>query len=118
MIKTNKVMSKEELDYCKNDVIVTNMAYINKEIDKLNQKVRLTFEVLLELRENLHKLEYDRRLVAAEERAKRANEEVDYLRHDRDYVWKRTDELRNAMYDIDRHSERCGMACETVEAVD
>ena len=116
MIKTDKVMSKEELDYLKNDVMITNITYINKEIDKLNQKVRLTFEVLLELRENLHKLEYDKRLAEAEERAKRANDEVDYLRHDRDYVWKRTDELRTRMYDIDR-SERCGLACETVEAV-
>lgn len=116
MIKTDKVMSKEELDYCKNDVIVTNMAYINKEIDKINQKVRLTFEVLLELRENLHKLEYDKRLAEAKERAKRANDEVDCLRHDREYIWKRTDELRDRMYDIDRGSERCGMACETMEA--
>lgn len=118
MIKTNKLMSKKELEYLKNDVVVDNLNNINKEIDKLNQKVRLTFEVLLELRENLHKLEYDKRLAEAEERAKRANDEVDYLRHDRDYVWKRTDELRNAMYDIDRHAERCGMVCETMEAVD
>ena len=35
MIKTDKVMSKEELDYLKNDVMITNITYINKEIDKL-----------------------------------------------------------------------------------
>lgn len=116
MIKTNKPMSKEELDYLKNDVMITNMTYINKEIDKLNQKVRLIFEVLLELRENLHKLEYDRRLAAQEEKAKRENTELEYLRNDREYIWKRTDELRTRMCDIDR-SERCGLACETVEAV-
>ena len=109
--------NKEMIDYCKNDVIATNMAYINKEMDKINQKIRLTFEVLLELRETLSRAEYDRRLEAAEDQAKRANSEVDYLRHDRDYIWKRMDELRDAMNNIDRHSERCGMACETMEAV-
>lgn len=118
MIKTDKVMSKEELDYCKNDVIVTNMAYINKEIDKLNQKVRLTFEVLLEVNQTIRKMDYDRRLAIQEEKAKRENTDLEYLRNDRDYVWRRTDDLRDAMNDIDRHAERCGMVCETMEAVD
>lgn len=116
MIKTNKPMSKEELEYLRNDVVVDNLNNINKEIDKLNQKVRLTFEVLLEVREILNRLEYDKRLAKAEDEARRANQEVEYLRNDRSYVWKRTDELRDAMYNIDRDSERCGMACETMEA--
>lgn len=117
MIKTDKVMSKEELDYCKNDVMMTNIAYINKEMDKINQRIQLTFEVLLELREGLSRLEYDRRLAEAEDKAKRANSEVDYLRHDRDYIWKRSDELRSHMRDISRGYELGGMPCGTVEAV-
>lgn len=118
MIKTNKIMSKEELEYLRNDVVVDNLNNIRKEIDKLNQKVRLTFEVLLEVNQTIRKMDYDRRLAIQEEKTKRENTDLEYLRNDRDYVWRRTDDLRDAMNDIDRHAERCGMPCETREAVD
>ena len=118
MIKTNKIMSKEELEYLRNNVVVDNLNNIRKEIDKLNQKVRLTFEVLLEVNQTIRKMDYDRRLAIQEEKAKRENTDLEYLRNDRDYVWRRTDDLRDAMNDIDRHAERCGMVCETMEAVD
>ena len=111
-------MSKEELEYLRNNVVVDNLNNIRKEIDKLNQKVRLTFEVLLEVNQTIRKMDYDRRLAIQEEKAKRENTDLEYLRNDRDYVWRRTDDLRDAMNDIDRHAERCGMVCETMEAVD
>lgn len=124
MIKTDKVMSKEELDYCKNDVVVDNLNNINKEMDKINQRIQLMFEVLIQLDENFNRLDYDRRLAKAEDEARRANQEVEYLKHDRAYVWKRTDELRSAMRDINRTGcygipcgIPCGMSCEAVEAV-
>jgi chromosome segregation ATPase len=117
MIKTNKPMSKEELEYLRNDVVVDNLNNINKEMDKINQRIQLMFEVLIQLDENFNRLDYDRRLAKAEDEARRANSEVEYLKHDRAHVWKRTDELRSHMRDINRYSGCCGMPCETMEAV-
>lgn len=95
-------VNKEMIDYCNNDIKNTNMAYMINEINRVEQKINLMFEVLIQLDETVNRFDYDRRLAKAEDEARRANQEVEYLRHDRDYVWKRTSDLRDHMRDIDR----------------